>query len=184
MKYWSEVERLAIETKIVLGSWEIQPCTAAEVRELEKAVGLQLPEVYKEFLLWAGRGLGSFMTGSRFYYEQTFNLTYTGHDGVYTLTEVCNEMLEENDSPDRLPEDAFVFWSHGGYMFSFFRTSEGENPPIHNYREGENDNRIRWNYEESFVSFVRDEMNYQAGCYAEAQETEERIQRNWKSASD
>jgi len=47
------------------------------------------------------------------------------------------ELLEENQFPQTLPKDAFVFLMHQGYQFSFFRLSEGENPPIYFYCEGE-----------------------------------------------
>jgi hypothetical protein len=32
-----------------------------------------------------------------------------------------------------MPPDAFVFWMHQGYQFCFFRTSDGDDPPVYYY---------------------------------------------------
>lgn len=145
-------------------------CSAAEISKLEADANLNLPVAYKEFLLWAGNGLGDFAIGSDIFYEDA---------DLVGMQQDARGILIENIFPHELPDDAFVFWMHQGYMFSFFRASEGGNPPIRNYREGENDGRILYNKEENFVAFVRDEIKYQASCYNEAARIEERIQRDW-----
>ena len=54
------------------------------------------------------------------------------------IQEVAVELLEENQFPEPLPPDAFVFYMHlSGLFFMFFKTSEGNNPPIYIYEEGE-----------------------------------------------
>ena len=72
-----------------------------------------------------GKGAEGFLVGSDFFYQQ-----------LDDLQEVAEELLEENNFPEQLPQDAFVFFMHQGYHFNFFRTSEGDDPPIYRYLEG------------------------------------------------
>jgi len=101
------------------------PCTEEEVLLLEKQFHLLLPTAYKEFLLTMGKGADGFLVGSDFLY----------HD-VPGLQEVAQEMLAEDAFPQKLSQDAFVFFMHQGYQFNFFHTSEGDNPPVYRYYEG------------------------------------------------
>ena len=101
------------------------PCTDEEILLIEQQFHLSLPTAYKEFLLTMGKGAGDLLVGSEFLYKD-----------LPGLQEVAHEMLAEDAFPQNLPEDAFVFFMHQGYQFNFFRTSEGDNPPVYRYFEG------------------------------------------------
>ena len=120
------IERVLNEIKI-LGVSDVEkfiPCTKDEVHQLEQEVHLTLPKAYKEFLLTMGKGASDFLIGSEFLYQH-----------LPRLQETAKEMLTEDAFPQQLPADAFVFFMHQGYQFNFFRTSEGDDPPIYRYFE-------------------------------------------------
>ena len=100
-------------------------CTEKQVRSLEKQCGLSLPAAYKEFLLWGGIQAGGFLVGSDFFYDPQ----------MYQLREGLEALLKEDEFPEPLPEDAFVFGGHQGYIFWFFKTSDGDDPPVYGYKE-------------------------------------------------
>ncbi|MBR8826817.1 MAG: SMI1/KNR4 family protein [Gomphosphaeria aponina SAG 52.96 = DSM 107014] len=95
---------------------DLNCCNLKEIIKLEKQLGIKLPSAYQEFLRIMGKGAGQHL---------------------FELQPAAVELLEENDFPQVLPQDAFVFLMHQGYQFSFFRLSEGENPPTYSYCEGE-----------------------------------------------
>ena len=41
-----------------------------------------------------------------------------------------------------MPDDAFVFSMHQGYIFEYFRLKDGDDPPVHSFLETEPDARI------------------------------------------
>ena len=103
----------------------------ADFRETDAAVLRQfaeqflpdrLPAEYLEFMRYAGNGL--FWVGSDCNFQS-----------VPLLREWAEELLTENSSPLSLPDDAFPFRMHQGYMFWFFRLSEGDDPPVYFYTE-------------------------------------------------
>ena len=106
---------------------ELVGCTASEISKFEQELGISLPKAYQEFLLEMGHGAGQFLRGSDCFFK---HLPY--------LREWAIDLLEENNFPQPLPNDAFVFFMHQGYQFSFFILSEGDDPPIYSYCEGEN----------------------------------------------
>ena len=108
----------------MLDAHKLLPCDEGEVCALEQKFHRSLPRAYKEFLLTMGKGAGDLLAGSDFSYRQ-----------LDRLQEVAAEMLAEDKFPLKLPEDAFVFFMHQGYHFNFFRTSEGDDPPIYRYLE-------------------------------------------------
>lgn len=144
-------------------------CSEEEIQEIEQGVTLTLPPSYKEFLRFAGKGLGMFGAGSDIFYDEV---------DLIELQQDARDILVENRFPQTLPDDAFVFWMHGGYMFCFFRTSEGGNPPVHFYRESFKEN-FAWNYHPSFTDFLILRMKADAGHLENARMTEERIARDW-----
>lgn len=106
---------------------EFFPCSPDEVIWSEQQLGISLPKAYQEFLLWMGHGAGQFLRGSDCFFKH-----------LPDLQEWAVELLQENNVLEPLPEDAFVFLMHQGYQFSFFRLSEGDNPPTYSYCEGTN----------------------------------------------
>lgn len=109
-----------------ISSDQISPCTEEEVSSLELQLGVSLPSAYREFLLWMGHGAGQLMQGSDCFFAQ-----------LLTIQEWAKELLQENSFPEKLPDDAFVFFMHQGYQFSFLRTTEGDDPPIYYFLEDE-----------------------------------------------
>jgi hypothetical protein len=120
------IERVLTEMKAlcVPDLRTLLPCTREEVSALEQKFHLSLPRAYKEFLLTMGKGAGGFLVGSKVFYHH-----------VDWLQEVAVEMLTEDGFPQKLPEDAFVFFMHQGYQFNFFQTSAGDDPSVYRYLE-------------------------------------------------
>ncbi len=102
----------------------LKPCTEEEVVRLEQARSVKLPQAYREFLLWMGSSGGSLFIGSDCFYRD-----------LPLIQKGAVELLEEDQFPLKLPEDAFVFYMHQGYNFDFFRPSEGDDPPVYYYLE-------------------------------------------------
>ncbi|MEH2196707.1 SMI1/KNR4 family protein [Nostoc sp.] len=102
------------------------PCSDLEIIQFERQNGITLPSNYKDFLKMMGHGAGKFLRGSDCFYQH-----------LPQIQKWAKELLVENDFPEALPEDAFVFFMHQGYQFSFFRLSEGDNPPTYSYCEGQ-----------------------------------------------
>ena len=99
-------------------------CTEEEVTELEQSLSIKLLQAYREFLLWMGHGGGSFTVGTECLYEDLPQIQHW-----------AEELLEEDQFPLKLPEDAFVYYMHQGYAFNFFCLSEGNDPPVYTYLE-------------------------------------------------
>jgi hypothetical protein len=103
---------------------EIRGCSADEISSLEKRLNLKLPDAYVAFLATMGHGAGRFLRGTEALY---------GH--VEVIREWAEELLTETSSTYTLPEDSVVFLMHQGYTFLFFRTSEGDDPPVYLVQE-------------------------------------------------
>jgi hypothetical protein len=127
---------------------EIKGCSENEIKELEEKIRHSFPTVYREFLLAAGHRAGLLFQGTDIFFGS-----------LKGLTQDANELLEENQEPFTLPEDAFVFSIHQGYEFNYFRFSEGENPPVYQYIEGEGNSKLTW---DSFSSFLSEGINITA----------------------
>ncbi len=99
-------------------------CSQEEITEIESTVGVQLPPIYKAFLLKMGRSTGDFLRGEERCYPH-----------LLTLTDGGQELLRESNTDYRLPPTAFVFWMSQGVSFAFFDTAEGDDPPAYFYKE-------------------------------------------------
>lgn len=123
-------------------------CSEEEITRLEKCFGLSLPMAYKEFLLWMGKDAGPILRGSNCFYSDLFQLNHW-----------ANRLLDENGLPDRVPENAFVFFMHQGYQFAFMYPSESEDPAIYYFNEMsyEPDLLFTISYP-SFTAFLDDEI--------------------------
>ncbi|OKH17773.1 SMI1/KNR4 family protein [[Limnothrix rosea] IAM M-220] len=124
-----------------------KPCSLNEVRELEKALDISLPQVYIDLLLILGHGARDFWKGEDCFFKH-----------LPSLQVWAAELLDEDKSLVKLPSDAFVFFMHQGYQFSFFKTSEGQDPPIYHYSEGQN-NKIFVQIHDCFSDFLEAEIN-------------------------
>lgn len=94
-------------------------CSEAEVTSLEARFGVSLPEDYREFLRVAGRRADSLWVGSDFTLERLPGMQLA-----------ARSLLAETGLD--LPDGAFVFYMHQGYVF-FFISSDG----VFSYQEGD-----------------------------------------------
>lgn len=176
MGYLDQVKTTLETLKTINLSGRFHPCTMEEVRNLEQKVRLKLPLAYKEFLLWSGHGLGNFEIGSDFYYDE-----------LVEMQEIAPEILKANpvvnrpEFPQKLPDDAFVFWMHQGYQFTFFRTSEGDNPPVHYYNDPTAKDFL-WNYQAHFTDFLITELKNHARWAENSRRLQDEIARDWQNA--
>lgn len=136
MKYINKIES-------ILKNWEIiyKGCSTDQIKLIEKLINKKLPTCYNEFLTTMGcemdrkdeNSRGGFV-GESIFYEDVF--------GDYTLKNGLIEQLEEDGKDDLIPKikdnNVFVFASHQGYIFAFFKLNEGDNPPVYGYHEGQN----------------------------------------------
>lgn len=89
----------------------------------------KLPQAYIEFMTYLGNGTGGqYMGGDSCFMEEIFD-----------LQQGALELLDENESINKLTDDDFVFWMSQGCMFCFFKLSEGDNPPIYFFAENGED---------------------------------------------
>jgi len=118
------------------------PCTERQVVSLEQWHECALPQAYREFLFWMGSWGGGFLIGSHCFYGDLKNIQTWAKD-----------LLQEDGFPGMLPEDAFVFWMHQGYQFYFFRSHEGEDPPIYYYLESVENEPAQTSFVQKFAHF-------------------------------
>lgn len=94
-----------------------------EIESVEQFYNLALPQTYKQFLSLMGKGADGYLRGSSVFFDELFDL----HEwGLKFLKQHNIEM----------PENAFVFWMHQGYQAAFFKLSEGDDPPVYVFSEG------------------------------------------------
>ena len=110
---------------------QVVPCTHEEVNILESMLPqpYRLPAAYKEFLLYGGKEMADL-----------FNLA----DISYQIAKFWLEHREEifdiiygEDSDAQLPPDMFVIEEHLGGSVGYFRLTEGEDPPVYYWYEGD-----------------------------------------------
>jgi|SRR5690606_3101542 len=114
-------------------------CTLSEIQNIEQNItNGSLPDCYKEFLQYFGKDMdrkegnsrGYLVGNAVFYDDLEDNNNENGLKGL----------LEEDDSSLQVPDNAFVFYGHQGYVYAFFKLDEGDNPPVYGYTEGFNGN--------------------------------------------
>ena len=104
-------------------------CKPSDIDRIESDLAVKLPSVYKEFLSTLGRGAGTFLSGSDFNYADLPRINSEARDLAH-------------DAGIDLPTSAFVFLIHQGYQFLWFDTSEGADPEVRRFREGEPGERL------------------------------------------
>lgn len=147
--YLDKVKNQLIELKLVRQD-ELLGCTRDDVIAIEQKLGISLPRAYQEFLLSMGHSAGQFLRGSDCFFKH-----------LPQLQEWGVELLQENNFAESLPEDAFIFFMHQGYQFSFFLVSEGADPPTYSYCEGTNETSFIKSHE-SFSKFLATEVEIHA----------------------
>jgi len=135
MKYINKIEN-------ILKQWEVlyKGCSTEQIDLIEKSIEKELPTCYKEFLSVMGFEMDRKNDDSRggFVGESIF---YDDIYGEYTVKDGLIEQLEEDGKDDLIQKikdnNIFVFASHQGYIYAFFKLDEGENPPVYGYHEGQ-----------------------------------------------
>lgn len=128
----------------------VRPCTNDEVQSLERSLGIKLPKAYQEFLLWMGRG-GGFLGGEEFDWMRVRD---DNRRKAIEIMEFCNY-------PNPLSDDAIIFLVYQGIdAFAFIRASEGDNPPVHLFGEGESHDQITWNFSKDLEEFCLKRIDY------------------------
>ena len=125
----------------------VKGCNAEEIRQVEAKFRLQLPPIYKEFLLRMGKAAGKFLIGSDYLFPAPMRLRDDAED-----------FLQDSSSGFRLDENDFVFMGHQGYEFLFFRPADSPDPPIFLLVEGEQPKPVFPHFSEWLLSCVSDEI--------------------------
>ncbi|MDK2127018.1 SMI1/KNR4 family protein [Parachitinimonas caeni] len=123
---------------------EAKGCSQEEIAALEQSTGLSFPLQYREFLLAIGKRAGRLFQGTDIFLP-----------AISGLKDEAINLLEENEEDFNLPKEAFVFSMHQGYEFNYFNTSEGDDPPVYQYVEGNGPPVLTWN---SFSEFLNDSI--------------------------
>lgn len=101
-------------------------CWDFEIRALEKSFGFDLPLAYKQYLALMGKDKNGVFTGSD---------CFIWH--VDDNTAWLPELLAENHISFELPKNYLCFFSHQGYIVSWFELpKKNDNPLIWLYQEG------------------------------------------------
>jgi len=111
-------------------------CTQTEIETVEQELinPFKFPNCYIAFLLLCGKNMDRKPGNSRGY--------LVGNDVFIDDLKLNNNeegligLLQEDESLLTLPEKAFVFYGHQGYIYAFFKLNEGDNPPVYGYEEG------------------------------------------------
>ena len=109
--------------KQLLKDVKVEGCVIHEIVDLEKQLEIYLPESYKEFLLWMGKNPDVFLLGSEVEYSS-----------LVKIQKWANDLLEEKDL-EPLSNNAFVFYMHQGYQFTYFLLNESEDPQVYLFDE-------------------------------------------------
>ena len=142
-----EIVSLLCEYKIANNN-EIHGFSALEVEQSEQSIGFALPIQYREFLLAIGHDAGLLFRGT--------DILFRNVEDLLELRNEAEDLLEENKETFNLPADAFVFSMHQGYEFNFFVLSEGNDPPVYQYVEGDGPPVLVW---DSFSTFLRQSIS-------------------------
>ena len=122
-------------------------CNQEQITEIENKFQITLPQIYKDYLAAIGQKSGDFLRGSDFWYPE-----------LLTLREDAEILLQEDNSPFKLPDKAFVFGMHQGYQFFYFDTLAGDDPPVYHYMEGEAVKKVNDHYSEFLIDMLSDEI--------------------------
>ncbi|QDT70186.1 SMI1 / KNR4 family protein [Planctomycetes bacterium MalM25] len=120
-------------------------CTKREIAQLERQYSVQLPAIYKAFLLGSYPDVEARLVGS------DIDMRY-----LPEIRRWAQELLVENDVGHQLPSDSFVFLMHQGYQFMYFPCDGTDNPPVFYYLEGDEKPRLIFErFSEWIASFSR-----------------------------
>jgi hypothetical protein len=124
------------------------PCTTEEIAALEALTAPHhLPAAYVEFLRYGGKQLAGVFHGLDFSYAMA--LAHRSHGSRDILS-----MLRRRDQTAVLPDAVFVLNEHLGSNFTYFNLTEGDDPPIYFWEEGDEGLDTAVRDHDAFSSFV------------------------------
>lgn len=104
-----------------------EPCTPAEVDELERQFQFRLPAAYRAFLLLMGRTP-----------DESFDVSDCAYAKLSGFRTSAAKLLTESGHPFALTSQDFVFFMHQGYQFLYFPCDDAsDDPPVYHYLEEE-----------------------------------------------
>lgn len=118
------LQRIAelVERRRATHGLRAHPCTADEIGELEKKLGVRLPAAYREILLCDGHGGLQLLAGTDWAYQH-----------VLEIQGWAGQMARRDGFP--LGEHHLVIAMHQGYQFFFVDVEQGDDPPLMHYVE-------------------------------------------------
>lgn len=121
---------------------DFKGCTTQEVEYLEQKFQQKLPNAFKEFLFWFGKGGGQIMRGTDYYYAYLSDEAFESwkEEGIvpkdYTFKDQGIDLLKRNSfDGEKILENSILFMCHQGYAIEYIKTNEGENPPVYIFVE-------------------------------------------------
>lgn len=135
--------QLAAEHGHVTSTDAMMGCSEEEIREIEEACDVALPETYRSFLEHMGKGAGNFLLGCDCFYPK-----------IRHQKEAAEDAIQLMDADFEFGDGDFVFMGLQGHSFWFFNTLNGDDPPVYHYMEGdaeatkESDSFSEWLFEQ------------------------------------
>ncbi len=156
MEKFKYIQEVIVEFEILLAEFggEVIPCTEKEVKYIESMLTrpYHLPGAYKEFLLYGGKKIARIFD-SQFFFSYDLALLMLKDEYRDII-----EMLRSQDPNAKLYPDIFILSQHEGYHFTYFRLTEGDDPPVYFWEEGEGGLEASWQGFDSFSDFLRNEI--------------------------
>jgi len=111
---------------VLVGESGLDGCAASRIDSLEKRYDVTLPEVYRRFLSELGESAGEFLPGDDLCCSD-----------VIDLTDEVREWLDGSDVAATITDSEFVFVGHHDYVYLYFDTADGPDPPVYRYVAGD-----------------------------------------------
>jgi len=99
----------------------IAPCTPEDISAIESKYFVKLPRTYKDFLLAVGRSSNKIFS-----------------DVILMYPAICDvdDVIKSTLGDFQPPSSAFIFVLHNDTVL-YFTTSEGDDPPIYRFTQGD-----------------------------------------------
>jgi hypothetical protein len=156
MEKFKYIQEVIVEFEILLAEFggEVIPCTEKEVKDIERMLTppYQLPGAYKEFLLYGGKKIAEIFNSQFF---DSYDLVLLMLKDEYRD---ITRMLRVEDPNAKIYPDIFILNEHLGSNFTYFRLTEGDDPPVYFWEEGEGGLETSSQEFDSFSDFLRSKI--------------------------
>ena len=138
---------------------EAVPLADEEIEYLESMLpsSYRFPTAYKEFLVFGGKNLAGLFNQYEAGYETVKQHLLTKNQNIIHQVKLNDPCTKE------LPTDLFVIEDveHGG-NFTYFLLTEGDNPPVYFWEEGEGGLEVSEKLADSFSDYLREKITTKA----------------------